>query len=217
MAVVLAVVLQEILERHVPVVTWPGRDLLLLGDRIEPVLRERQVVGDRADDQLLEPRLAAHRRHLRIERRDIERHQDVGLAVAYFELKLARGIERAVVDHPAARLQHAEEGDQVVRRVGQVEPDIDARADAQLLEAGRGVVRRLLVVTEGHDLVEEVGERPLGVLGAALLEDLVDGLLRNLKLPFHAWRVALFPNVVCHWSIPPDCTMARDRRSCRPS
>ena len=214
---VLAVVGQKVLERQVPVVARPDRDLLLLGDRIEPVLGPRQVVGDRAHDQLLEPRLAAHRRHLRVERRDVERHQDVGLRIADLELELARGIERAVVHHPAAGLQHAEEGDDVVRRVGQIEADIDAGLDAQLLEAGRGLVRRFLVVAEGHHLVEEVGEGPVAVLRAALLEDLMDGLLRNLELPPHAGRIALLPRIVRHFYVPPSATIEGGRQRVKAS
>ena len=196
---VLAVVGQKVLERHVPVVARPDRQVLLLGDGIEPVLGPRQVVGDRAHDQLLEPRLALHRRHLRVERRDVERDQDVGLQIADLELELTRGVERAVVDHPAAGLEHAEEGDDVVRRVGQVQADIDAGFDAELLEAGGRLVGGFLVVAEGHHLVEEVGEGPVAVLRAALLEDLVQGLLRNLELPLHAGRVALFPRIVRHF------------------
>ena len=204
---VLAVVGQEILERHVPVVARPDRDLLLLGDRIEPVLGPRQIVGDRAHDQFLEPGLAAHPRHLGIERGGIERHQDVGLGIADLELEFARGIERAVVHHLAAGLQHAEEGDDVVRRVGQVEPDIDAGLDAELLEARGRPVRRLLVVAEGHHLVEEVGEGLVAELRAALLEDLMDGLLGHIELPPHAGRIALLPRVVRHFLFLPRATI----------
>src|SRR6476619_7135197 len=127
-------------------------------------------------------------------------------------------MDRAVAHPPAAGLEDAEKGGDVVRRVGEIEADIDARPDAQLLEARRGAVRRFLVVAEGHDLVEEVGERPVGVLRAALLEDLVDRLLWNLELPLHARRIALFPDIARHAFVPPGAdTMTRDRRSDRPS
>ena len=193
-----AVVVEQVLERHVPLVAGPRRDLFLLGERIEPVLGPGQIVGDRAHDQLLETCLAAHRGHLRVERHDIERDQDVGLAVAYFELELSCGVERRVVHHAATGLQDAEEGDQIVRRVGKIEADIDARPDAQLLEARRRMIRRLAIVGEGHHLVEEVGERPVAVLRAAFLEDLVDGLLRDVEFPGHAGGIALLPSILGH-------------------
>ena len=203
MECVLAVVGQQILERHVPLVARPRREVLFLGDRIEPVLGPRQVVGDRAHDQLLQPCLAAHRGHLGVERGDVEGHQNVGLGIADLVLELAGGVERAVVDDDAAGLEHAEEGDDVVRGVGQVEADMDAGFHAQLLEAGGGPVGGLLVVAEGHHLVEEVGERPVAILGAAILEGLVDGLARNLELPLHAGRIALLPRIVRHfWFLP---------------
>ena len=196
---VLAVVVQEVLERHVPVVARPGRQLLLLGDRVEPALGPRQVVGDRADDQLLETSLAAHRGHLRVERSDVERHQDVGLRIADLEFEFTRRIERRIVHHPATRLQHAEEGDDVVGGIGQVEADVHARFHAQLLEAGGGPVGCFLVVAERHHLVEEVGEGPVAVLGAAFLEALVDRHPGDFELPLHARRIALLPRIVRHF------------------
>ena len=200
---VLAVVGHQVLERHVPVVAWPSRQLLLLGDRIEPVLGPRQIVGDRAHDQLLEPRLAAHGGHLRIERRDIQGDQDVGFRIADLVLEFTRRIERAVIHHHAAGLEHAEEGDDVVGRVGQVEAHLHARLHAKFLESGGSLVGRQLVIPEGHHLVEEIGEGPVAVLGAAVLEGLVDGLLRNIELPLHARRVALLPRIVRHCCGPP--------------
>ena len=201
MGLVFAVIGQQIAERHVPVVARPDREFLFLGQRIEPVLGPRQVVGDRAHDQLLQPRLALHARYLRVQRRDIERNQDVGLGVADLELELAVGIERAVVDDAAAGLEHAEEGDEVVRRVGQVETDVDAGLHAQFLEAGRGAVGGFLVVLVGHHLVEKVGHREVGILSATLVEALVKGLAGYVEFPGHAGWVALDPRIIGHFDL----------------
>ena len=56
--------------------------------------------------------------------------------IADLELEFAGGVQRAVIDDRPPALEHAEEGDDVVWRVGQMRPDIDARLDAELLEAG---------------------------------------------------------------------------------
>jgi hypothetical protein len=95
----------------------------------------RRHLGHVADDELLQARLAEHRRHLRVERREVERDHHVAAAVADLVLEHLCGVERRVVDDRAARLQHAEEGDHVVRRVRKVEADVDAWPDAECLQA----------------------------------------------------------------------------------
>ena len=77
---------------------------------------------------------------MRIERGEVERDQDVGLAVVDFELKRRERVQRRIIDDDPARLHRPEERDHVVGRIGQVEPDMHAGLDAELLEAGRGAV-----------------------------------------------------------------------------
>jgi hypothetical protein len=69
------------------------------------------------------------------------------------------------------------------------------------------MVGGFLVVAEGHDLVEEVGEGPVGVLRAALLEDLVDGLLRNIEAPTSRPADSSFPRHSSTCFVPPVQTL----------
>src|SRR4029077_12323712 len=89
--------------------------------------------GQVSHHQFLQPRLAEHCRHLRIERCDIERDEEVGAAVLDLVLQHRGGVERRVVDLRAAGLQHGEKRDDVVRRVRQIQADMDAWLHAKLL------------------------------------------------------------------------------------
>src|SRR5215831_12530460 len=86
------------------------------------------------DDQLLQPGLAEHCHHLRIERCHIQRDEEVGAAVLDLVLQLLGGVERRVVDDSAAGLENSEQAEKVVRRVGQLEPNMTPRVDPKLLE-----------------------------------------------------------------------------------
>ena len=104
-------------------------------------------LGEFADDERLEAGGSQELLGLRIERGEVEADEDIGLAVFDLVLKRVQRIERRVIDHRAAGLEHAEEGDDVVGRVGQEEPNVDARADAELLEPEGGAVRQRLQFT----------------------------------------------------------------------
>ncbi|MCY1504929.1 hypothetical protein D9M68_391170 [compost metagenome] len=162
------------------------------------LLGRARHLGEVADDELLQPRLAEHGGHLRVQRRQVERDEEVGLAVLDLVLEHLRRIERRVVDHRAARLQHAEQRDQVVRRVGQEQAHVHAGAHAQDLQPlGRAVDQRaeLAVV---QPLAHEVDGRPVGKTGHGVGQDLLDRGGRDRVVPRHAFGVGSQPGLAVH-------------------
>ena len=83
-------------------------------------------LGEFADDQCLEAGGREQFLRLRIERGEVERDKDVGLAVFDFQLERRQRVEGRVVDDHASGFQHAEKGDDVMGRVRQKQPDMHA-------------------------------------------------------------------------------------------
>ena len=155
-----AVVVDEIAERDMALVVLDvGQHACRRHLRFDRLGRGRHL-GEFADDQRFEPRRSEQLLGLRIERGDVETDEDVGLAVFDLRLERRQRVQGRVVDDHAARLQHAEKGDDIVRRVGKEEADMHARPDAELLEAGRGAVRERVELRVGHALVHEIERGP---------------------------------------------------------
>ena len=135
---------EEIAERDDAFAVGDGAELIaLLHLRAHHVRRGREL-REFADDQRLEPRLRQQSLHLREQRGEIERDENVGAAVLDLVFEHALGVERRIVDDDAAGFHHAEERDHVMRRVGQIEADMHAGADAELLQArGEAVGQRV--------------------------------------------------------------------------
>jgi hypothetical protein len=108
------------------------------------------------------------------------------------------GVERRVVDHGPARLEDAEEGDHVVRRVRQEQAHVHPRADADLLQALGGAVGERVELAVGDPLVHELERRPVGPLDRGVDEDLLQRLGLDLDVPADARGVRLDPGHVFH-------------------
>jgi hypothetical protein len=54
------------------------------------------------------------------------------------------GVERRIVDDSAAGLENSEQADQVVRRVGQIETNMNPRLNPELLETAGRTVREIV-------------------------------------------------------------------------
>ena len=102
----------------------------------------RQQRGEARDHGLVEDPALEHRLDLLEGQRKIERHHDLGAAVADLELDLFETVERVEIDDGAAGLQHAVVEDQEGGRVGEQKADLDAFADADRLQALGGAVRQ---------------------------------------------------------------------------
>src|SRR6516225_3333410 len=125
----------------------------------------RRHLGQIAHNQLLQPRLAEHRRHLWVERGEIERDDKIGAAVLDLVLKYLSGIERRVVDDSAAGLQHTEKRNNVVWCVWEVQANVDARLHAELLQSARrsvGKPAKFAVSKPPADEVDRGAIRPFG-------------------------------------------------------
>ena len=116
---------------------------------------------------------------MRIERSEVETDKDVGLAVFDLQLERRQRVQGRIVDDCAACLQHPEKSDDVMRRVGKEETDVHARPDAELLEAGRGAVRKRVDLRVGQALVHEVERGPRAEALRGLLQHALYG--RELK------------------------------------
>ena len=89
-----AVVGKELLEGHVQIV---HRHLAQLPCAFELRAHRRRadrIFAQAADHHLLQPRAAQQAPHLRVQRRQVERDEDIGLTVFDLVLEHALGIER---------------------------------------------------------------------------------------------------------------------------
>ena len=135
---------------------------------------------------------------MRIGRGEIDGDENVGLAVADLEFKRVKSVERRIIDHRSARFQNAKEGDHIMGRVGQEEADMHPGLDAELLETGRGAVRKRVELGVGHGLVHElqrglVTETRRRFLQHALQRRDVEGYVRA-----DALRIGLDPRLNRH-------------------
>ena len=193
MTAIVRAMIQQTLEAAMAIIRCDRRQLLTRGELAAHRLRMPRHLGEIADHQRLQPRGIEQARHLRIEQREIERDHNVGLAVLDLVLQHLGGIERRVVDHRAARLQHAEEADEIVRRIGQVEPDMDPRSDAEHLEAFGGAAGERVELAVADAPSHEFDRRLIRPLRRGILQDLLHGHDRNLGIPAHARRIGLDP------------------------
>ena len=150
------VVVEEVAERDAALVVLDFRQhALRRHERLHRSRRER-VLGEFADDEPLQPRRGQELLRLRVERGDVEGDEHVRLAVLDLEFEGPQRIERRIVDDRAAGLQHAEKGNRIMRGVRQIEADVHARPDAELLEARRRPVGERFELRVGDPLVHEL-------------------------------------------------------------
>ena len=150
-------------------------------------------LGEFANDQRFEAGRSEELLRLRIERGEVETDEDVGLAVVDLRLERRQRVQGRVVDDHAARLQHAEERDDVVGRVGQVEADMHAGLDAELLEARRRAVRERVELRVSRPLVHEVERRLRAEALGGVLQDALHGRELERRVPAHVRRIGLHP------------------------
>ena len=150
-------------------------------------------LAHRADDQGLEPRGGQQAVHLRVEQRRIQRDQQVGLAVGHLVGQHLLGVQRRVVDDHAAGLQHREKADQVVRRVGQEQAYVHARAHAQRLQALGGAGHQLAELAVAEQPAHEVDRGAVGKAGDGVVEDAVDRADVDRVVPTQVGRVGVDP------------------------
>jgi len=201
MTLVLAVVVEQLGEAHVLRVL---RDRAELARLLELRAHRRRVsapFGDVADDELPEARAPEHARHLRVERGDVERDEDVGLAVLDLVLEDLLGVERRIVHHHPARLEHAEEGDEVVRRVREIQAHVHAGLHAQALETARRAVGERAELPVGIPAPHELERRIVGPALRGFVEQRRNGKQRDVGVPAHAFGIRLDPRGIGHGAL----------------
>ena len=192
------VVVEKIAERDSAVVVLDFRyHALRRHERLHRARRER-VLGEFADDERLQPARGEKLFRLRIERGEVQGHEDVRLAVLDLEFERPQRIERRIIDDRPAGLQHAEKGDRVMRRVGKIEADMHARPDAEPLEARRRAVGKRFELRVRDPLVHELqggkrAEAPRRLGENALHEGWLDR-----DVPADALGIGLQPRLSVH-------------------
>ena len=128
-------------------------------------------LGEIADHEMFHAGLAQQMAHLGIERGKIERDENVGLAVLDLVLEHALGVERGIVDDRAARPEHAEESDRVMRRIGEIEPDMHARFHAQRLKALGGAIGERIELRVSDLAAHEIERGRGSAIGAPIASE----------------------------------------------
>ncbi len=161
-------------------------------------IRKTAHLAQIADHQFLQTRGAEQRVHLRIQRRQIERDDDIGLAIVDLVRQHLFRVERRVIDHGAAGFQHTEKTDHVVRSVGQVEPDMHTRLDPQLLESLGGAVSQLFQFTVAYFASHEIQRRMIGPFRRRIIQNLRHRHHGKFCIPAYAGRVRFYPGKFSH-------------------
>ena len=110
----------------------------------------------------------------------------------------AQRLQRRVIDDRAARLQDAEEGDDVVRGVGQEEADMHAGAHAELLKAGGGAVGERLELRVADSPVHELQRRKRTEALGGSIQHALNGRDVERRVPPDAGRIRFDPRLSVH-------------------
>ena len=197
------VIVEEVAERDAALVVFDCHQHAARGHlRLHRFGRER-VFRELADDQTLEARRRQELFSLRIKRGEIEGDQVVRVAVLYLRFERAQGVERRVIHHRSAGLQDAEEGDDVMGRIRQIEADTNARPDAEFLEASGGAVGERLELGIGDALVHELERRQRAEALRRGLEHALHRRDLDRRVPTHSGWIGLEPRPSGHVA-PPD-------------
>ena len=162
---ILTIVVKELLKRNVLAIFRHRGDFAILRHMSARGLGRRGHFSYVADDEGFQPRCFEQPSHLRVKRLQVERHEHVGLAVVDLVLQNLFRVQRRVVDHGAAGFHHAEERDDIVRRVGQVESDMYAGAHTEFLKSLGRLISEMAQISIRDLLVHEIEGgiiRPLG-------------------------------------------------------
>ncbi len=198
MGLIAPVVVEEVAERDAALVVPDFRQhALRRHERLHRTRRER-VFGEFADDEPLQPRRGEKLLRLRVERGEVEGDEDVRLAVLDLEFERPQRVERRIVDDRPTGLQHAEKGDHVMGGVRQIEADMHAGPDAELLEARRGAIGEPLEFRIRDPLVHELKRRERAELRAVVSRMLWNGRDVDRRVPADAGGIGLQPRLSVH-------------------
>jgi len=113
------------------------RLLLALEDAVQRGLAARQHLGEAAHNKRAKAAGLRHPGHLGVDVGDVDHEHHAGPGIADLMFELALDVERIVIDHHAARLEHRVIGDDSEGRVGQAQPDAISFGEAPRLQTSR--------------------------------------------------------------------------------
>ncbi len=179
-----------------PDVTRVGRhvgDLPAAQHREQRALAPGQQAAHGADHDGLQAGVGKAAGDLGIGRLDVERDHDRGVRIVDLARDLALGVQRIVVDHGAAGLEHREEADHVVGAIRQEQADAHARADAERLEALGRAVDQLADLAVARLAAEEVETGPVGEGRDRIVEQREQRARLEREVPGEAGRIMRLP------------------------
>src|SRR5262245_3883425 len=122
------IVVEKLVKRNMLAVVGDRDDFAVLEHLIAQGLGRGGHLRYVADNEGFEPCCSKQTTHLWVKRLEVERHEYVGLTVLNLVLQYLFRIQGRVIDYRATRLYYAKESDDVVWRIGQVEPHMNAGA-----------------------------------------------------------------------------------------
>ena len=149
--------------------------------------------GQVADDELAQPRLAQHAGHLRVQRRHVEREQQVGATVLNLVLEHLGCVQRRIVHRRAAGLEHAKEGNHVVWGIGQEQSDVNAGPYAQLLQTLGRAIGQGSQIPVAQAPAHELQRGVVGPFAHGLVQDAGHQAGSQFHIPSNALGVGLQP------------------------
>ena len=157
---------------------------------------------DLPNNQLLQPGLAEKAAHLRVQRFHIEGHEEIGLAVLDLVLQHLLGIERRIVHDRTAGFHHTEKRDDVVGRIGEIEADVNAGLDPEVLQALGGAIGELIQLAVADPPPHEFKRRLVSPFFRRILQNLLERHGGQFGIPAHALRIGFDPRKLGHSSLP---------------
>jgi hypothetical protein len=118
----------------------------------------------------------------------------LGIGIDELMLELARRRQGTEINNAAAGHQRSKKADHVMGRVGKMQPDIDARADAECLKTLGGMDREIVQLGERQCPIIEIDRNLGGPDFCRLVEDGLDrDRRRHRRVLRHTRRIGLFP------------------------
>ena len=156
--------------------------------------RAREVVGYGRDHDMLERGVTADSCQRVVH--PVQAHDDLRAAVDELVPQLGLGVERVVLDDNGAQAQGREEGDDVLRAVGQHDRHPVTLGDAESGQRSREGVHRCLELPVGEACAEEGERDPVRERCGRVIQQARQRHLREVVVGGHAHRVAGEPRPV---------------------
>jgi len=127
------------------------------------------------------------------------------VAVLDLVLQHLGGVERRIVDDSAAGLENSEQADKIVRRVGEIETNMNPRLNPELLETVGRTVREIVEFSVRDLPAHEIDRWIVRPFQCGFLENLLNGRQWDFGIPPDSWWIRFDPGFVVHEVSLPSC------------